>query len=81
MNNIRNEMKTEGIFSRITEAKEWISDLEAEWKSLPWNRIKRKELKEMKTAQETSETMLNTPTFTLQEFQKETRERKGLRKY
>ena len=50
MNNIRNEMKTEGIFSRITEAKEWISDLEAEWKSLPWNRIKRKELKEMKTA-------------------------------
>ena len=39
MNNVRNEMKIEGIFS-ITEAKEWISDLEAEWKSLPWNKIK-----------------------------------------
>ena len=72
MNSVRNEMKIEGIFSRITEAKEWISDLEAEWKSLPWNKIKRMKLNE--TAQETSETTLNTPTFTLQEFQKETRE-------
>ena len=44
MNNVRNEMKIEGIFS-ITEAKEWISDLEAEWKSLPWNKIKKNENK------------------------------------
>ena len=46
MNSVRNEMKIEGIFSRITEAKEWISDLEAEWKSLPWNKIKRMKLNE-----------------------------------
>ena len=46
MNSVRNEMKIEGIFSRITEAKEWISDLEAEWKSLPWNKIKRMKINE-----------------------------------
>jgi len=46
MSSVRNEMKIEGIFSRITEVKEWISDLEAEWKSLPWNKIKRMKINE-----------------------------------
>ena len=45
MNNTITEMKTtlEGINSRITEAEEWISDLEEWWNSLLWNRIKKKE--------------------------------------
>ena len=41
MNNTIAEMKStlQGINSRITEAEEQVSDLEAEWwKSLPWNR-------------------------------------------
>ena len=45
MNNTINEVKTslEGINSRITEAGEWISDLEDRmWNSLLWNRIKKK---------------------------------------
>ena len=46
MNNTITEMKTtvEGINSRITEAEEWISDLEDRmWNSLLGNRIKKKE--------------------------------------
>ena len=46
MNNTIIEMKTtlEGINSRLTEAEERISDLEAEWQnSLLRNRIKKKE--------------------------------------
>ena len=41
----------EGINSKITEAEERISDLEdRQWNSLMWNKIKKKERKEMKTA-------------------------------
>ena len=46
MYNTITEMKNtlEGINRRITEAEEWISDREDRWwKSLPWNRIKKKE--------------------------------------
>ena len=46
MNNTITEMKNtlEGISSRITEAEEWISDLETEWwNSLLQNRIKKQE--------------------------------------
>ena len=46
MNNTITEMKTtlEGINSRITEAEEWISDLETEWwNSVLRNRLKKKE--------------------------------------
>ena len=46
MKNTITEMKTtlEGINSRITEAKELISDPKTEWwNSLLWNRIKKKE--------------------------------------
>ena len=44
LNNIITEMKNtlEGINSGINEAAEWISELEEWWKSLPWNRIKKK---------------------------------------
>ena len=45
LNNIITEMKNtlEGINSGINEAAEWISELEEWWKSLPWNRIKKKQ--------------------------------------
>ena len=46
MNDTITEMKNtlEGINSRITEAQKQIGDLEDRWwKSLPWNRIKKKE--------------------------------------
>ena len=42
---------------------------------------KEKKRKEIRTILETSKTTLNIPTFTLLEFQKEKRKRKGLRKY
>ena len=42
---------------------------------------KKKELKEMRTTTETSGTMLNTPTFKSQEFQKKKTKRKGMRKF
>jgi hypothetical protein len=29
--------------SRTTEAEEWIRELKEYWKSLPWNRIKKKD--------------------------------------
>jgi len=35
------------------------------WKSLPWNRIKKKEGKDMRKEREISGTMSNAPTFTL----------------
>ena len=53
MKNTITEMKNtlEGINSRITEAEEQISDLEdIWWKSLPQNRMKKKERKEVTTA-------------------------------
>ena len=62
MNNTINGMKNtpEEINSRITEAEEWISELKTEcWKSLPRNRTKKKEWKEMREVSETSRTILN----------------------
>ena len=61
------EMKDilEKINSRISEAKEQISELEdgmIKKKTLPQNREKRRE---MRTVLETSETILNTSAFTL----------------
>ena len=54
----------EGI-NRINEYEEQISDLKIKWwKSLEWKRIRKKELKEMRTVLETFRTTLNTPTFT-----------------
>ena len=44
-------------------------------------RKKEKELKEMRTTSETFGTMLNAPTFELQESQKKMTKRKGMRKY
>ena len=38
-------------------------------------------MKEMRTVSETSEITFNTPTFKLEESQKNKRNRKGLRKY
>ena len=52
MNKTITEMKNtlEGIKRRITEAEERISTWKTEWwNSLLWNRIKKKERKEMKT--------------------------------
>ena len=37
--------KLEGINIRINEAGEWIRELKEYWKSLPWNRIKKKRRK------------------------------------
>ena len=42
---------------------------------------RKKELKEMRTTSETSGTMLNAPTFELQESQKKKTKRKTMRKY
>ena len=68
MNNTINKIKNslEGINSRITEAEEWISDLEdkiMEITTVEQNKIKRK--KELRTVSETSGKTLNAPTFKL----------------
>ena len=81
MNNTITKMKNtlEGSNSRITEAEEWISDLEDIM--VEFNAVEQNKEKRMKTAQETSGTTLNVPTFALQGSQKEKRERKDQRKY
>ena len=58
MNNVITEIKCtlEGTNSRITEAEGRISEVEDRM-------VQIKELKEIRTTSETSETMLNTPTF------------------
>ena len=64
MNNAIAEIKStlEGTNSRITEAEDRISEVEDRMVEI--NEAKRKkELKEMRTASETSGTMLNAPTF------------------
>ena len=64
MNNAIHEIKNtlEGTNSRKTEAKNRISEVED--KMVEINEAERKkELKEMRKTSETSETMLNTPTF------------------
>ena len=64
MNNIITEMKNtlEGINNRITEAEEWISELEDK---VVEEQNKEKRKKELKTISETSGTTLNAPTFKL----------------
>ena len=65
MKNTITEMKDtiEGI-NKINEAEEWVIELEKRrGKSLPWNRIKKKEWKEMKAVWETSGTPVNASTF------------------
>ena len=84
MNRTITEMKTtvEGINIRITEAEEWISDLEdrmVEFTAAEQNKEKR--MKRMKTTEETSGTTLNAPSFALEGSQKEKREGKDVRKY
>ena len=64
MNNEITEIKNalEGANSRITEAEDRISEVED--RKVEINEGERKkELKEMRTASETSGTMLNSPTF------------------
>ena len=64
MNNATNEIKNtlEGINSRKTQAEDRINEVEDRMVEI--NETERKkELKEMRTTSETSETMLNTPTF------------------
>ena len=64
MNNAMTEIKStlEGNNHRITEAENRISEVED--KMLEINEVERKkELKEMRTASETSGTMLNAPSF------------------
>ena len=68
MNNTKNGTKNslEGISSRITEAKEWISDQEdkmVEITSTQQNKEKR--MKRLRTVSATSGTIFNTPTFKL----------------
>ena len=68
MNNTINEIKNclEGINSRITEAEEWISDLEDKKEKITTvEQNKEKELKELRTVSETSGTSLNVSTFKL----------------
>ena len=84
MNNTINEIKNslEGINNRITEAEEWISDLEdkiVEITTAEHNKEKR--VKRIEDSLETSGTTLNTPTFELEGSQKKKSKRKGLRKY
>ena len=59
----------EGINSRITEAEEWINDVEDRMVEIPAAEQniakKKKKWKEMKTAKETFGTTLNVPTFIL----------------
>ena len=64
MSNVTTEIKStlEGTNSRITEAKDKISEVED--RKVEINEGERKkELKEIRTASETSGTMLNSPTF------------------
>ena len=64
MNNAMTEIKStlEGNSHRIMEAEDRISEVED--KMVEINEVERKkELKEMRTASETSGTMLNAPTF------------------
>ena len=66
MNNAITEIKNtlEGTNSRITEAKDMISEVENRTVEINSQKGKKKnELKEMKITSETSGTILNTPTF------------------
>ena len=82
MNNTITEVENtlEGINSRITEAEEWISELEDRMVKITATEQK----KRMKRNEDSLRDLwdnINTPTFALQGSQKEKRQRKGLRKY
>ena len=84
MNNAISQIKTtlEGTDNRITEAEDMISEVEDRMMEInEAQRKKEKELKEMRTTSETTGTMLNAPTFKLQQFQKKKTKTKGMRKY
>ena len=65
MKNTINEIKNtlEGINSRITEAEEWVSDLED--KIVEITTAEQNKEKNLRTVSETSQTTLKTPTFEL----------------
>ena len=78
MNNV-----PEGINSRITEAEEWINELEDRTVQITATEqnMKLKKKKKKNTAKETFGTTLNAPAFPVYGSQKEKKERKDLRKY
>ena len=81
MNNAITETKStlEGTNSRITEAKDWINEVEDRMVEI--NEAERKkDLKEMRTTSETSGTVLSAPTFESKTSYKKTK-RKHTRKY
>ena len=85
MNNTITEMKNmlEGFSSRISEAEEWINDLEdgmVEITTMDQNNDIKNE-KKMKTIQGLSGTILNVPTFTLQGVQEREQRKKIPQKY
>ena len=67
MNNTITEIKNtlERTKSRITEAEEQIGELKIEWWILLKSRVKGKEWKVLRTASETSGTILHAPTLEL----------------
>ena len=72
----------EGINSRISEAEEWISELEDKMVDITSEeQNKLKEWKELKTVSETSGKISNAPRFELQRSQKKKSKRKGMRKF
>ena len=72
----------EGINSRITEAKEWINDLEDRMVDITAKEQNiEKRMKRHKDNLIDLWDNLNAPTFSLQRSQKEKEERKDLRKY
>ena len=70
----------EGINSRITEAEEWINDLEDKMMEITSTEYSiEKRMKRNEGSLRTSVTALSTPTFALQGSQKEKRGRKRLK--
>ena len=67
MNNTINEIKTslERINSTITEAEEWISDMEDKIVEITTTEQNKEKRKELRTVSETFGTTLNAPTFKL----------------
>ena len=82
MNNAINDLKNtlEGTNSRIMEAEDRISEVEDIMVEINESERKKEKLKEMRTVSETSGTMLNAPTFKLQESQKKKTKRKDMKK-
>ena len=67
MNNTITEIKNtlEGINSRITEAEEWIKEMEDKVVEITAEEQSKEKKNERKTSSETSRTTLNAPTFEL----------------